>query len=77
MGESIILNTPLLWILFGLSLVFCLFDKKTRASKGALTALSAFLAVVSCAVAFLLGAGMGEVITVLLVFLLLGLEGWK
>ena len=77
MGESIILNTPLLWILYGLALTFCLFDRNTKATKGAFTAISAFLAVAASAAALLLGAGMGEVITALLVFLLLGLEGWK
>ena len=77
MGESIILSTPLLWVLYGLALTLCLFDRSSHSTKGAFTAISAFLSVVASAVALILGAGMGEVITVLLVFLLLGLEGWK
>lgn len=77
MGESVILNNPLLWVLFGIALAMCLFDKNYRATRGAFTVISAAFAVVGCAVALILGAGMGEVITVLLVFLLLGLEGWK
>lgn len=77
MGESVILSTPLLWLLFGIALALCLFDKAYRATKGIFTALSAVVTVVACAVALILGAGSGEVVTVLLVFLLLGLEGWK
>lgn len=77
MGESIILSTPLLWLLFGLALVLCLVDKALRDSNGMLTAASAVLAVAASAVALILGAGIGEVVTVLLVFLLLGMEGWK
>ena len=77
MDESVILNTPLLWILYLLALIFCLFDRKNQATKGAFTALSAFLTVVASAVALILGADMVEVIIVLLSFLLLGLEGWK
>ena len=77
MGESVILNTPLLWVLFLLALILCRFDRTQRATRGAFTAISAFLTVVACAIALILGAGMGEVIIVLLIFLLLGLEGWK
>lgn len=77
MGESVILSTPLLWLLFGIALVLCLFDKSYRDTKGIFTAVSAVLTVIACAVALILGAGTGEVTTVLLVFLLLGLEGWK
>ena len=77
MGESVILSTPLLWLLFGLALVLCLIDRAQRDSAGMLTAASAVLTVVACAVALILGAGIGEVVTVLLVFLLLGMEGWK
>ena len=77
MDESVILSTPLLWLLFGLALVLCLIDKAQRDSNGMLTAASAVLAVAASAVALILGAGIGEVVTVLLVFLLLGMEGWK
>lgn len=77
MGESVILSTPILWVLFGIALVLCLFDKSSRSTRGMLTAASAVIAVIGCAVALILGAGTGEVITVLLAFLLLGMEGWK
>ena len=77
MGESIILTTPLLWILFGIALLLCLYDKYQRATEGAFTAASAVVTVIACAIALILGAGIGEVVTVLLIFLLLGTEGWK
>ena len=77
MGESIILSTPLLWLLFGLALVLCLYDKSQRATNGFFTAASAVISVIGCAIALILGAGIGEVVTVLLAFLLLGMEGWK
>lgn len=77
MGESIILSTPLLWVIFGIALALCIYDKMTRDTGGMLTAASAVLAVIGCAVALILGAGTGEVIIMLLVFFLLGMEGWK
>ena len=77
MGESVILSTPVLLLIFGLALGLNLFDRHYRASKGALTVISALAAIGGCAYAFLLGAGMSEVITVLLGFLCLNLEGWK
>ena len=77
MGESVILSTPLLWVIFGIALVLCLYDKSTQATRGLFTAASAVLVVVACAIALILGAGIGEVITILLAFLLMGLEGWK
>ena len=77
MGESVILSTPLLWMLFGIALALCLFDKSSRSTKGILTAASAVVVVAACAIALILGARMEEVITVLLAFLLMGMEGWK
>lgn len=77
MGESTILNTPVLLLLFGAALFLCLFDKFRRDTKGWFSVLSAALTVVSAAYSLILGAGMEEVLTVLLVFLCLNLEGWK
>lgn len=77
MGESVILSTPVLLLIFGLALGLNLFDCHYRAGMGVLTLISALVAVGGCAYAFLLGAGMGEVITALLLFLCLNLEGWK
>lgn len=77
MGESVILNTPLLLLLFGGGLGLNLFDRHCRGSHGWMTLLSALTVVAACACALLLGAGLGEAVTVLLVFLCLNLEGWK
>lgn len=77
MGQSVILTTPLLWLLLGIGLALCLFDRYYKATRGVFTLLGTVFAVVGCAVALILDAGMGEVVTVLLVFLLLELEGWK
>lgn len=77
MGESVILNTPVLLLIFGAALGLNLFDRHYRASKGWMTILSGFLAIGGGGYSILLGAGMGEVITILLGFLCLNLEGWK
>lgn len=77
MGEIAILNHPALLLLFGIAFALCLFDKLQKSTHGLFSLLSAFLAVGSCAYALLLGVGVGEIMTVLLLFLLLNLEGWK
>lgn len=77
MGESTILNTPILLMLFSIALGLCLFDKVYRNTKGWFTLASAVLAVGTTAYALLLGAGMEEAATVQLLFLWLTLEGWK
>lgn len=74
--ESVILSSPVLLMIFGAALGFNLFDRHYRASCGRMTIFSAFVAAAGCVYAFLLGAGTGEVITVLLLFLCLNLEGW-
>ncbi len=77
MGESVILSTPLLLILLGLALGLCLYDRHYRATRGAFTLISAFLAIAACGYSLILGAQAREIITVLLAFLALNLEGWK
>ena len=73
---SVLLETPVLWILFGAALGLCLFDRAYRGTRGIFTVLSALLAIIGCAYALLLGAGAAEIV-ILLAFLLLNLEGWK
>lgn len=77
MAGSVILNTPVLLLLFGGGLGLNLFDRHYRASRGWMTLLSALAVAAACAYALLLGAGLGETVTILLVFLCLNLEGWK
>ena len=77
MAESTILNSPVLLLLFGATLGLCLYDKLRKATAGWFSVLSAALAVGTAAYALILGAGTGEVLTVLLAFLCLNLEGWQ
>ena len=74
---SVLLETPVLWILFGAALGLNLFDRAYRGTRGIFTVLSALLAIIGCAYALLLGAGAAELTVILLAFLLLNLEGWK
>lgn len=74
---SVLLETPVLWMIFGTALGLCLFDRAYRGTRGIFTVLSALLAVLGCAYALLLGAGAAEIAVILLAFLLLNLEGWK
>lgn len=74
---SVLLETPVLWILFGAALGLNLFDRAYRGTRGIFTVLSALLAIIGCAYALLLGAGAAEITVILLAFLLLNLEGWK
>lgn len=76
MAESTILNSPVL-LLFGAALLLCLFDRLQKGARGYFSVAAAVLAVGAAAYALILGAGTGEVITVLLLFLCLNLEGWK
>ena len=73
---SVLLETPVLWILFGAALGLCLLTGPTG-DQGIFTVLSALLAIIGCAYALLLGAGAAEIAVILLAFLLLNLEGWK
>lgn len=74
---SVLLETPVLWILFGAALGLNLFGRAYRGTRGIFTVLSALLAIIGCAYALLLGAGAADIAVILLAFLLLNLEGWK
>lgn len=77
MVESVILNHPVLLLIFGAALGLFLFDKQYRNTRGWFTLGSAVLCAAGAAYALILGAGTGEVLVVLLVFLCLNLEGWR
>lgn len=77
MVKSVILNSPVLVLLFGAALGLCIFDKLKKGTKGWFSIASAFLAVGTAAYGLILGTGTGETLTVLLLFLCLNLEGWK
>jgi len=68
--ESVILQTPLAMVLYGIALALCLFDRHYKASNGILTLISTALAVVSTVYALLIGAPLTECATVLMVFML-------
>ncbi len=77
MAESGIMKHPVLLLLFGAALCLCLFDRRARSTMGWFSVLSAVLTAATAAYALILGVGTGEVLTVLLLFLCIHLEGWK
>ena len=72
--DSVIFQSPLALFLYGAALFLNLFDRRYRTGRGYLTLAAAFLAVGATAYALVLGAGLRECVTVLLVFLLLNME---
>lgn len=72
--DSVIFQSPLALFLYGAALFLNLFDRHYRTGRGYLTLVAAFLAVGATAYALVLGAGLRECVTVLLVFLLLNME---
>lgn len=72
--DSVIFQSPLVLFLYGIALFLNLFDRHYRAGKGWMTILSAFFAVGATAYALIIGAGLWECATVLLIFLLLNME---
>ncbi len=71
--DSVILSSPLALLLYGAALFLCLFDRQYQASKGLFTILSAILSLAATAYSLILGAGLWEGATVLLIFLLLNM----
>lgn len=74
MAELVILQCPGALLLCAAAVLLCLFDKKTKASRGWLTLLSAVLAVLAAGLTLLQGAPLREAAALLTVFLLLNLE---
>lgn len=68
--DSVILQTPLALVIYGIALALCLFDRHYKATGGMATLVSTALAVVATVYALLMGASLVECATVLMVFLL-------
>ena len=73
MENAVIPTLPLALILYGAALLFCLFERFYRASKGALFLLSDALAIGATGYSLLMGASLWECATALTVFLLLNM----
>lgn len=73
--ESVILQTPLLIVGFGIAIALCVFGI-VRRSGYAVHIVSAAVFAVTFTIALLMGAGMQEVLIVTLVFLLLNMTGY-
>lgn len=71
--ESVILQTPLAMLLYGVALALCLFDRYYKASHGVLTLISTALAMGATVYALLMGTPLTECATVLMAFLLLNM----
>ena len=70
MSESVIFNSPILLVLYGISLALVLFNMKNR-TGAVLTYVSAALTIGASAYALLLGASLWETAIVMVVFLLI------
>ena len=73
MSESVILQSPLFLLIYGLALAVNLFGLMKKAGFVWLI-LSALLVITASAFALLAGAGLYEIVTVLLIFLLINLK---
>lgn len=71
--NSVILQTPIALLLYGVALALCLFDRHYKASNGVLTLVSTAVAVVATVYALLMGAALVECATVLMGFMLLNM----
>lgn len=68
--NSVILQTPLALVLYGIALALCLFDRHYRSTGGVATMISTALAVGATVYAIALGTSLAECAVVLMVFLL-------
>ena len=68
--DSVILQTPLVLVLYGIALALSLFDRHYKATGGIATMISTALAVGATVYALVMGATLVECATVLMVFLL-------
>ena len=75
LGESIIIHSPLLLILYGVALALNIVALKIKATGYVLPLLSAAIVAGASAFALLLGAQLLEILAVVLVFLIVNLFG--
>ncbi len=68
--ESVILQTPLALVLYGIALALCLFDRHYKATGGVATLISTALAVAATVYALLMGTPLVECATMLMIFML-------
>lgn len=71
--ESVIMQSPLALILYGIALFLNLFDRHYKMTRGILTLISTAVCVAATAYALVIGASMWECAGVLLAFLLLNM----
>lgn len=69
MKESVIFNSPLLLIGYGIALLFCVFDLKKHASGMLFPALSVIIFSIVTVTGLLMGADMRETALMILLFL--------
>ncbi len=73
MGESVILQLPLALVLYSIALFLNLFERHYQATKGIFVIVAAVISIAATAYSLIMGAGLWEGATVLLVFLLLNM----
>ena len=73
MEESVILQLPLVLVVYGIALALCLFDRHYKATGGVVTMVSTAIAVGATVYAILMGATLVECAVVLMIFLLLNM----
>lgn len=71
--ESVILQSPLALLLYGIALFLNLFDRHYKMTKGVMTLVSTAVCVAATAYVLVMGASMFECAAVLLAFLLLNM----
>ena len=77
MGESIILNTPLIWIGYTIAFALCLIGIKKRVGGYLLPILSASLCMLTTTYALLKGVDLYEASAVILIFLAANLTVYR
>ena len=75
--DSVILNTPILWVLYGIALILCIIDIKLKAFGYIFHALSVGICIVASIIALFMGASLIEVAIVITIFLIVNLGVYR